>query len=71
MLYYIKYVIIFGVNTYAKYDCFLHSTIKKFFQKKAGLSRFYVVLCCADRKGGTPYEKSDKRAMVWKYNADG
>ena len=38
-----------------------------YFLKSAGLPRSSVVCCCADRKGGTTYEKYDKRAMARKH----
>ena len=38
------------------------------FRKSAGLPLSSVVCCCADRKGGTTYEKYDKRAMARKHH---
>ena len=38
-----------------------------YFRKSAGLPQPSVVCCCADRKGGTTYEKYDKRAMARKH----
>ena len=40
-----------------------------YFRKSAGLSLSSVVCCCADRKGGTTYEKYDKRTMARKYHS--
>ena len=39
-----------------------------YFRKSAGLSLSSVVCCCADRKGGTTYEKYDKRTMARQHN---
>ena len=42
-----------------------------YFRKSAGLPLSSVVCCCADRKGGTTYEKYDKRTMARKHNSSG
>ena len=39
-----------------------------YFRKSAGLPLSSVVCCCADRKGGTTYEKYDKRTVARKHN---
>jgi len=43
--------------------------LDKIFRKNAGLPLSSVVCCCADRKGGTTYEKYDKRAMARKHHS--
>ena len=54
------------IKEYSREKCWIY------FRKSAGLSLSSVVCCCADRKGGTTYEKHDKRTMARKhYSARG